>query len=339
MRQRSEGNRVVQPRMAEVKQALARSSQAATGGVSAPSSPGNKIPYQQHRAQVIQREVAWEAGFHEDEPDDVNDLTLWMDAQNARDAYTKADKAMDGSIGSLLTVFDKEPNLLLAISTDPNMVAKHLGETSLEFGPPGQMVGVGSSNTDKWVALAKAGAKATITVAISTYNVTAAKIAHTLNHELSLHAMEFLKFVRAVRQNPNQDVPALAEQMLSHYHAHHVNIKDEDNRANLTFEKMKEQSNSEDWKLELIDAYFDDYEMYDDQGHYKEQRSGHSDTQQWQLPLSQTSPVYAMKIGETKTFFHNKNRIRIERATDVNFKLWFAANQAKPYNVKVTGNI
>lgn len=293
--------------------------------------------------ETVQRKVSWEDQFHDyngNPPveDEKFELAHWMDTQAARELYTAADASVQDSFGSLLDVFDQEPQVLLVITTNPNINAAHFGDTSLEFqdgtNPP---VAVSSNNGPQWMPLAAAGKTAIITVAIA-MGENAAQTAHTLNHEMAMHATRFLDFVRSVRANPSQDIGALADSLLGIHHLHHADIHKPDSRINATHDAMLAKAEMGDREA-LIDAYYDDKSLYDPQGHTMEQpRQGHGDQDPpWIMPrVGAGSPLKGLVIGNERTVEFNRNRMRVKRLDKSHYHVWCASNQVLPYKVLVS---
>jgi hypothetical protein len=307
--------------------------------VAAPNAQNRRAPAVSPLQRPVQRKVVWESLFHDyDEvggnPDAEINITKWVEFQAARRWYENADKALSATIGSLLPKFENEPKLTLVITEDPRMKWEHLGETYMQVWV-GHWETVGSDNEDIWTGPLSEGAYVNIIVAI-TPGETAEKTAHTLNHEMALHATKFLKFTRRARTMEPGDIGQLGRSMLQNYCCHHKKIKDPGHRVNETHAKLMASSGSFS-PASLKMAYFDDYEMYDDQGVTREPREGHADREEgWVLDhLSARSPVAKVAIGETEVVYYRQLRIRVHREAEKQFKLWFENGQKNPYYVQV----
>ncbi len=305
-----------------------------------PNSPRAMTAIRSPAASPVQRKVLWESLFHDyddagGEPVSGVDLGKWVEFQSARGWYETADTALSLTIGSLLPQFENEPNLMLVITEDPGMKWEHLGETYMHVWV-GHWEMVGSSNEDIWTEPLSEGADVTITVAI-TQGETAEKIAHTLNHEMALHATKFLEFTRMARKMRPVDIGKLGRSMLQNYCHHHKNIKDPGHRVNQTHAKLMLSSGSLFSPANLKKAYFDDYELYDEQGVTSEPREGHSSREDgWVITrLSARSPVARVNIGDTQVVYYKQLRIKVHREGEKRFRLWFESGQKNPYYVRV----
>ncbi|HEX2086158.1 MAG TPA: hypothetical protein VHF89_10785 [Solirubrobacteraceae bacterium] len=244
---------------------------------------------------------------------------------------------MAEQLGSLLDAFENEPNLLLAISSDPNIDPRHHGNTSLKIGKPGQQVGL-EAGAAAYMPLVRAGAPATITVAVS-YHDDPGTIAHTINHELAMHATKFLELVRFLRTGPSDDeAAAKADSLVGDvHHVHHAEIKDPSSRVNVTHEAMVEHAEAQIIP-ELQAAHFRDASQYDEEGHYKRDedvRAGHAETDYWLFPrLAETSALFGLAVDAVAYVRHRGVPVRAERTSEETFRIWFEAGQ-RPYNVKV----
>jgi hypothetical protein len=214
------------------------------------------------------------------------------------------------------------------------MPPRHAGLTSLEFMDGSEKVFVKPDTAKRWGPLASGGAHAIVTVALDSRG-SGGQAAYTLNHEMSMHGTEFLKFIRKVRAKEG-DPKELADRYLGMHHEHHKKIHKPGQRLNVTHDKMLELAEAHDREA-LEEAYFEDKEQTSPDGYTEEEpRQGHEDGERWEIPrLSASSPVHALKIGEEQTLIHNRVRIRVKRTGANTFQIWCAANQVKPYNAVV----
>jgi hypothetical protein len=139
---------------------------------------------------------------------DERKRTTYLDAYNL---YRAADT-------SILALFDGEPLIDLELTTTLDASDAH-GTTNLYYEHDWERVAVQPTTRDQWMPLVRAGgAHAIVRVAISPdfREGDVEKIAHFLNHELSLHAIHMFRFAQRVqetrsRQNADDAGPSRAE--------------------------------------------------------------------------------------------------------------------------------
>jgi hypothetical protein len=159
--------------------------------------------------QTLQRKVIYGGNFSVDRQDEIDDWDVdahyeFDDAQKALALYNEGDKNVNDineELHAAFGDFESEPNLTLVISTDPNI--EELGHTTFSVWDGSKMrsisqTGDDPATVDEWPAWMTSGNAIRMEVKINPKQGLTA-IAHTLNHEISLHATSDLAMIRKIR--------------------------------------------------------------------------------------------------------------------------------------------
>lgn len=231
--------------------------------------------------QVAQRVVEFRGYFSADaEPEVDEDFesfeehSRWEDAQDALKLYKQGDSNVnefDESLHSILSEFESEPNLTVVVSTDPNL--KDFGQTTFSVWDGNKYRGISeesenSAKSDEWPAWVTAGNPVRMEITINA-KLKPAEIAHTLNHEISLHASSDLAMIRKVRdmRHPRMaknfvDATVFKKGKYSTDYAHAQLGADKHPRLRATHEAMKEAATGNINEADLEEDYQSDVKAH-----------------------------------------------------------------------------
>ncbi|WP_082596326.1 eCIS core domain-containing protein [Sphingomonas sp. Root241] len=228
---------------------------------------------------VRQPKVVYAGNFHPDavapdviEYDDIAKAEAFDDAKAGIELYKQGDQnvaAEDKAIKPALTVFETEPDLELVITTD---AMEAMGDTAMAV-MDGQGVyrglqqnALNSATSDQWPPWMTAGNAVRITVTLRE-DLSKAAMAHTLNHEISVHATNKLPLIRKVRgmNHPQMarnfvDATMFGTGAYSADHEHALLGADKNPRLKATHRAMKAASKDAEFNEALDRDYASDVE-------------------------------------------------------------------------------
>lgn len=210
---------------------------------------------------TIQRVVLYEGNFdpQSEEPDVYDDQSFydfqsWNDAQQGLKTFQTGDQNVsqqDDKLESSLSQFENEKNFTLIIKTVDGLNNK--GETTFSVWDGTKFrsiseTGENPATSEYWPTWVTSGNAIKMEISIQA-GQTKAQIAHTLNHEISLHAISDLKMIQKVRAMANPlmatnyvNSTAFKGGVFSSDYAHAQLGADKNQRLKATHESMKVDS-------------------------------------------------------------------------------------------------